>query len=134
MISKADKGDIVEAKKSQENQSLVAIKENHARVRATNNHSSISCFTNTPAENAKEACCSENDHQEESSPLQNVASSSLDCRNERSEKAKRKSQDKHLTAGAKGQGNESTKITRCKLPFENRTIFIALIITRCFNR
>lgn len=134
-------GDILEAEPSPEKHSLVVTTENHARDLTTNNHSSMSCFTKTPTENDKETCSSENDQQvvfsdtsaSKGSSVKNVASSSLDSGNDRSdmyEEQKRISEDKHITAGAKDQEDESTKIARCKLPFENSTIFIASIVTR----
>lgn len=126
--SKADdvtsgKGDIVEAERSPEKQSLVVTTENHARDLTTSNHSSMSYFTKTPTGKDKEACSSENDQQvvissaSRGSSLKNVASSSLDSGNVRSdmyEEQKRKSEDKHLTAEAKDQENGSAKIARCK--------------------
>lgn len=116
-------GDILEAEPSPEKHSLVVTTENHARDLTTNNHSSMSCFTKTPTENDKETCSSENDQQvvissaSRGSSLKNVASSSLDSGNVRSdmyEEQKRKSEDEHLTAEAKDQENGSAKIARCK--------------------
>ncbi len=36
---------------------------------------------------------------------------------------KNESEDKRLTVGARAQKNESRKVSRCKYPFENSTIF-----------
>ena len=123
-----DEGDIAEAESTSEKQSLVVTTENHA----------ISCFTKTPTGNDKETCSSENNQQEASldksaskiSSFKKVLSSSLDSGNDRSgvyEERKSISEDKQLTAGAKDQANESTKIARCKLPFENNTTFIGIL-------
>ena len=96
--------------------------EAHASVLSSDKPSSISRFPETPTGNGKEMCSSENDQKEVSSDasafkassIKNVASSSLDSGNDRSEEQRRESEDKHLTVGAKDQGNESNKIRRCK--------------------
>ena len=102
---------------------MVVTTETHARFLSTEKpYQSISCFTKTPTGNDKETCSSENDQKEVSSDtsafkgssIKDVASSSLDSGNDRTEEQRRESEDKHLTVGEKDQGNESTKIARCK--------------------
>ena len=101
---------------------MVVTSETHAKVLSTEKRSSISRFTETPTGNDKETCSSEDNQKDVSSDtsafkvssINNVASSTLDSGNDRSEEQRRESEDKHLTVGTKDQGNESTKIRRCK--------------------
>ena len=121
---KSGEGDIVEAEPSSVKHSVTM--ETHARDVATSSSSSISCFTKTATGKDKEKCSSRNDQKvvssdtyvSKGSSLKNVASSSLDSgnfdRSDMCEEQTRKSEDKHLTTGAKDPGNESSKIARCK--------------------
>ena len=124
----SSKDDIVHAEtspaeKSTEKQSMVGTTETQATFKfSTEKPSSISWLTKTPTGNDKETCSSENDQKEVSSDtsafkgssIRDVASSSIDSGNDRTEEQRRESEDKHLTVGEKDQGNESTKIARCK--------------------
>lgn len=108
--------------------------ENHAKVGITNDDSSTShiSMTCTTSEKNDEKFCSENAQQVVSSetiacsgtlPLKNVASSSLveqrgndtsDKYEEKPANQERHSEDKHLKAGARDQGNDSKRVSRCK--------------------
>lgn len=117
-------GDIVEAVLSPVKHNVTT--ENNARDLTTSNCSSISRVPKTATGKDKEMCSSGKDQQvvssdtyiSKGSSLKNVASSSLDSGNcdrlDMYEEQTHKSEDKHLTTGAKDQENESTKIVRCK--------------------